>query len=322
MDGEPAGEGPHPVVRVSGQGALANFRRSLNQRWGGVSAPGWGGLDWSDWQPLDRSQIKAFAPHGPGVYRIRETGGTCLSYLGQTSRSLRMRLGTLRSELEREGGPFADPHVAAAYFWLLLTRDGKTFEFSCASLPGDKRHLRGQEDLLLWLHRVQTGASTPINYARFYPGFRAPTPTWIGAKAKGRRGRKTEPLSADELATAISDKHAPLLWTNGPITEAPWWSGSVAADEALTNLPQAPGVYGLFDPALGDFLYFGESDLIRKRIAQHLKTFRHIEGLSIFYKKGRSPFSKNCRYEWECDLLGNHYFNHRSPPEWQYRKHG
>ena len=55
----------------------------------------WGGLDWSPWVPFSHYDFKEIPP-SPGVYRVKPVYQDFLTYIGQTGRSLRIRLSTLR----------------------------------------------------------------------------------------------------------------------------------------------------------------------------------------------------------------------------------
>ena len=64
---------------------------------------------WSAWQDLRGAGRDRRIPAGPGLYRIRRTGGEPgLDYIGQTGRSLRGRLGQLNG-VYRAQMPYRDP---------------------------------------------------------------------------------------------------------------------------------------------------------------------------------------------------------------------
>jgi hypothetical protein len=69
-------------------------------------------LAWSGWLPLMRCFDTDAIPAVPGVNRIRARDERILAYVGQTGRSLRERLRSLRGVYAPEM-PYRDPHTAA-----------------------------------------------------------------------------------------------------------------------------------------------------------------------------------------------------------------
>jgi hypothetical protein len=67
------------------------------------------------------------------MYRIQPVGGHELVYIGQTGRSLRERLMTLRRHSMAIEMPFNDPHTAAPSLWAL--HDAEHMEFACSAAP-------------------------------------------------------------------------------------------------------------------------------------------------------------------------------------------
>jgi hypothetical protein len=86
---------------------------------GAISDPAasdWCDLSWTKWQPLTADFVRASAPLASGIYRIRRTGiASRLTYIGQTSRTLRERLLALAKGTHAEECPFNDPHTAAPH---------------------------------------------------------------------------------------------------------------------------------------------------------------------------------------------------------------
>jgi hypothetical protein len=64
---------------------------------------------WSAWEELRGAGRNRRIPPGPGLYRIRRTGGEPgLDYIGQTGTSLRGRLGQLNGVYHTQM-PYRDP---------------------------------------------------------------------------------------------------------------------------------------------------------------------------------------------------------------------
>ena len=81
----------------------------------------WCSLAWTEWIPFHATkQVWTRIPREPGLYRIRPVGKEYLVYIGETKRTLRDRLHTLRLELEKsEQMPWSDPHAEAPALWAL-----------------------------------------------------------------------------------------------------------------------------------------------------------------------------------------------------------
>lgn len=79
----------------------------------------WCNLTWTEWIPFSATkQVWIRIPREPGLYRIRPVGKEYLVYIGETRRTLRERLHTLRIELSKaEQMPWSDPHTEAPALW-------------------------------------------------------------------------------------------------------------------------------------------------------------------------------------------------------------
>ena len=65
----------------------------------GFFSESWCDLAWSPWAPFDwRHPLFSALPRGPGVYRVRPAAGRQLAYIGETGRSVRGRVSTLRAQ--------------------------------------------------------------------------------------------------------------------------------------------------------------------------------------------------------------------------------
>ena len=79
----------------------------------------WCNLTWTEWIPFSATkQVWTRIPREPGLYRIRPVGKEYLAYIGETKRTLRERLHTLRIELAKSAQmPWSDPHTEAPALW-------------------------------------------------------------------------------------------------------------------------------------------------------------------------------------------------------------
>jgi hypothetical protein len=282
----------------------------------------WCGLPWTPWAQLERKAIQQVAPHAPGVYRIRRQGDVTprLTYVGQTGRRLRERLLALAAGATAETCPFNDPHTAAPHLWLLRHHDGAQLEFSCAPAQGDRQALCGTEDMLLWRHRVETGASTTANYGRFYPGFARPTNRWVvrkGRAAENRTpGRLAQPLSID-VARRDFDLVTPPLLGDGGVLQASWWQRARLIDAA--SLPSGPGVYCIYERDADEPVYIGETSGFQARSATHAATPWSLREPCIALLPVAEGTPKYVLHELESDLLGWHFWRTGRAPRFQYR---
>ena len=185
-------------------------------------SPSWKGLGWSPWVPFTGPpRLFREIPTHPGVYRVRPAGGSVLSYVGQTGRSLRERFGALRVQTQAAVMPFNDPHTAAAAHWALRDGEGMQFEFSAAPTDLPEGNRKGLECYLLWQYRLAHGESTLCNHGRFPKNYSRPS-----NRGKGRRGGRL-PEGQSNLAGGPS---MPPLQGRGTFLDQGWmglrWSGA------------------------------------------------------------------------------------------------
>ena len=184
----------------------------------------WADLGWSPWVALQGSlQDHQVLQSAAGVYRVRVTGRAQLTYVGQTGRSLRQRLRSLARHTFAEAMPFNDPHTAAPGHWALRVEEGLAFECSAAAVSLAKADRLGLEDRLLWMYRVEQGASTLCNHGRFHARY-----TKSKSRSSGKRGAKLPP---DEANPAGGSSQRPLQLQAAP--RARDWMGLVVRQKSL-----------------------------------------------------------------------------------------
>jgi hypothetical protein len=93
-------------------------------------------LDWSPWIPLEGIGRNGDVLDRPGLYRIRSVETGRILYVGQTGRSLRARLGSLRG-VYGELMPYNDPHTVGPALWTRRIDTSDTFEASFVALEVD-----------------------------------------------------------------------------------------------------------------------------------------------------------------------------------------
>jgi hypothetical protein len=241
-----------------------------------------------------------------------------VTYIGQTSRTLRERLLALANGTHAQQCPFNDPHTAAPHHWLMIRWDGAQLEFSCTSVIGDLTTLRGTEDMLLWRHRVENRCSTDANYGRFYPGWSRPTNRWIGRGGLKKRGRVAQRLAVDQELPTF-DLTEPALQGDGPVLAAPWWKHAALSE--LDSLPSEPAIYCIYDDAAREPepAYVGEALRLRDRASAHVPARWPTPNPWLAYRIFPGA-PKYILHELESDVLGWHFWRTRTAPSCQYRK--
>lgn len=142
---------------------------------------------WSAWQDLRGAGRDRRIPAGPGLYRIRRTGGEPgLDYIGQTGRSLRGRLGQLNG-VYRAQMPYRDPHTAAPALWALRHRDGCDFEVAVIEVPGTAPERKALEATAITLFRIDSERSPTASFGRMPAGYRISSGNNAQLVAAGRR---------------------------------------------------------------------------------------------------------------------------------------
>ena len=115
-------------------------------------------LEWSSWFPLRGIGRNRVVSDRPGLYRIRSVETRRILYVGQTGRSLRARLGSLRG-IYGELMPYNDPHTVGPALWAHRIDTGETFEASFVVLEVEKADRMGREALEITKRRIIDGVS-------------------------------------------------------------------------------------------------------------------------------------------------------------------
>ncbi|MFA6331454.1 MAG: hypothetical protein WCX22_00740 [Methanoregula sp.] len=314
----------------------------------------WGYLPWSPWIPFSAGK-PAFQeiPHEPGVYRIKPVGRDCLMYVGETGRSLYLRLHDLRIELRNcNQMPWSDPHAEAPALWAWQDAAGfkdpkehsdpgleenlqdsvtpgdvsepqedegpvRALRFECSAAPLDASAggRKGMEHFLLSRYRLERDESTLCNFGRFHPRYRKST-----TRKEGRRGGRL----------ADSQKDNPAGWpgitpldVTGKPGDSDWmgleWTDNLALSaENIAGVAPGAGLYLLSDAVSREIVYIGQSADIGKRLLGHSRKPSDDRSLAFSYQIiGQSVLPHNLK-EMETDLIGNFFENFRKAPEFQF----
>jgi len=281
----------------------------------GIYDQEWLGFDWSPWLKLHPSQeeIKTL-PTDPGLYRVRHPEYDGLVYIGETGRSLRGRIYALRRGIFDEQMPFSDPHTGSPSLWAIADRYSPEFEVSGATPPiaADKQQRKAIEDALIALHRRETETNLIGNFGRMPPGY---------SKSK-QRGSGIRGGRSDDDLRSFRRGVDPLSWENAKEATAPnWmgldWSEPRPLEDALNDVPDAGGIYRIWDtedfPPLD---YIGESTSLKRRLRKH----RRNRNSDLLFSFAMLP---DCDEKFqlsqiESELLGAHWLAYEEAPTDQY----
>jgi hypothetical protein len=308
----------------------------------------WCSLAWTEWIPFNATrQVWTRIPREPGLYRIRPVGKEYLVYIGETKRTLRDRLHTLRLELEKsEQMPWSDPHAEAPALWALrkialenepvpepvitvpedascetvipgealLPADPHGYECSAAPLDASDSGRRGMESFLLYRYRQENGESPLCNFGRFPARYRRSS-----TKNEGKRGGKLADGQKDNPAGGPSQ---PPLTPSGIPGERNWmgllWSAPAPLNaEQLKGVPEGQGLYLLLDGT--EVILIGRAGNLSLQVAG--QAARGWEGTAIAFSFHAidEPLLPHQLRELENDLVGNYYEQYRKPPVFQFR---
>lgn len=278
-------------------------------------AQDWCDLSWSEWVPLSGNQTEfQRLPAAPGLYRTRPSGQPRLSYIGQTGRSLRMRLRELARGVYATIMPYNDPHTAAPGHWAYRIADGIDFECSAAPMALPDAERQGLEDYLLWQYRCEAGESTLLNYGRFHARYSRST-----NRAQGIVGTL---LLEGEQNPGAGPCTSALVAIGSP-SDANWMGLSWSLLQLLlsiqaSHVPEQPGVYKLLDRDTKTLLYIGQSRSLRARLISHVRANWAPYTPCVSYFELPEATLTYQRHELESDLLGAYYGQTKRVPLYQY----
>lgn len=290
------------------------FPKTMNES--GINDRDWLGIDWSPWLSLhpDDGEVSTLSTD-PGLYRVRHVGYEGLVYIGETGRSLRGRVYSLRRGIYDGEMPFSDPHTASPSFWAIVDRHGPGFEVSGATptMAESKQQRKAMEDALIALHRRETKTNLVGNFGRMPPGY-----SKSKTRSTGVRGGRSD----DDTLRSFRDGVQPLKWENSEtVTDLEWmglkWSEPRFLKDATSDVPETGGVYRIWDSAACPPLeYIGESVSLKSRLAGHR---RNRDGNLKFSYASLPDFEEKFQLnQVEAELLGAHWLACGKAPTDQY----
>jgi hypothetical protein len=257
---------------------------------------------WSEWTPFKGgSKALSILPDSPGVYRIKPVGVEELVYIGQTGRSSKGRLNTLRRHVQKEEMPYRDPHTAAPALWSYYDALGWAYECSAAPMELSKQDREGLECHLIWQYRLACGRSTYCNHGRLHEGY-----VNSGNKESGCRGHRLP----EGQKNILEGPCLPAIRGHGNPEDDDWmglkWSPSKVLEPAtVKGSGHARGVYKIMSIVSGDIIYIGQSTNLGRRLAGHC---RYDWGFEAGFSYAELPgASEHNLHEAENDLIGCYF---------------
>lgn len=275
----------------------------------------WEGLEWAPWIHFDEqgTAFKAL-PATAGIYRVRPAGADYLAYIGQTGRSLRERLSSLRRHTLSPEMPFNDPHTAAPSLWALRHAEHVDFECSAAPVDMPKRRREGLECYLIWKYRVERCESTLCNHGRFHRLYQ---------KSGPRSSKKRGGVLLDGRLNPAGGPSLPPLPYQGHPSDSDWmgqrWSAlKTLAPQEVVKLPQSPGVYKILARGDEELLYIGQTIRLKSRLITHCRAGWGRPDLLFSFLSFPESILPHQLKEIENDLIGGFYHLTNDVPLFQF----
>lgn len=253
----------------------------------------WADMLWTPWIPLSAPLVvyRSEVPKTAGFYRVKAKGSSSLVYIGQSGRDLRARVRSLARHAFRpyDDPPWNDPHTAAPLLWAFYHENRLDYDVSVSSSSGSTQERQCQEDMLLYLHRLEHDKSTLCNHGRLHPNWSRPSNRKDRVPALRTNNPKEYPSSKPAFGNA------------DPIAED-WlglnWSEPKSLD---VDCPGGSGVYRILSSK--EVVYIGESVNLRQRLRAHARSAR-FSGCkySVLFIPAAPPHQLR---ERETDLIGS-----------------
>ncbi len=273
-------------------------------------------LDWSPWFSLQGIGRTRDVSDRPGLYRIRSVETGQILYIGQTGRSLRGRLGSLRG-VYGDVMPYNDPHTAGPSLWAHRIEFGETFEVSVAVLEVNKADRMGREALEVTKQRIIDGCSPAYNFGRMPHG-------WVKSSGNNRQlveaGKRFRGyrMSDEEIAALPPDESVrPPATLEGDPRAADWLRLAWRSAELDAPGRSDVGVYRIDAGSRGPLDYLGQG-LIASRWQSHAESWAgdlaaERSDESVW---GWVPLELGSRQllEVENDLIASHMVIFARPP--------
>lgn len=287
-----------------------------NEAGADCSAPDWCGIEWTRWFPFAMESTRTgVIPDTPGVYRIRAAGAANLMYIGRTDESLRTAFTEIRKSTARMQMPWKDPYPAAPALWAWKDAKGFLYEFSAVPLEDSEVRRRTGLCYLLSRYRQDQRDSPPCNFGRFHRKYRS--------SSTEREGIAGGPLGPQDQKNPAGGPSASPLAPTGSPGDAGWMGLAWSPKRELkahttTAVPQAQGIFLLFDGSTGPLLAVRRSDNCSQALFELSKKLPAGEPMTYMFCCEAKPVAEHNLRERECDLVGNYIELHNEAPARQF----
>lgn len=289
-----------------------------NETGADCSAQDWCGIDWTRWFPFAMESTRTEAiPDAPGIYRIRAAGVSNLMYIGRAEQSLRKAFNEIRQSTARMQMPWRDPYPVAPALWAWKDAKGFTYEFSAVPMEDSETRRKTGLCYLLYRYRQEKRDSPACNFGRFHRKYRCSS-----TESEGIAGGPL--LPQDPKNPAGGPSASPLAPAGSP-GDAQWmgllWSPKrELVAHTTTAVPQAQGVYLLFDGGAGPLLAVRTAENCSQALFTLSKNPPEGRTLAYMVCCEAKPLAGHNLLERQCDLVGNYIEHHHEAPSLQFRE--
>lgn len=267
------------------------------------NAQDWCGIDWTRWFPFSLESTRTGAiPDAPGIYRIRAADAPNLMYIGRTDTSLRNVFNGIRQSTARMQMPWVDPYPVAPALWAWKDAKGFSYEFSAVPMEDSATQRKTGLCYLLYRYRQEKRDSPACNFGRFHRKYRCSS-----AEGEGIAGGPLAPQ--DPKNPAGGPATSPLAPAGSP-GDANWMGLTWSPKRELlahttTAVPQAQGVYLLFDGGAGPLLAVRTAENCSQALFELSKNPPEGRTLAFMVCCEAKPVAGHNLRERQCDLAGH-----------------
>ena len=265
---------------------------------------------WGDWYQLEGIWRGTALPGSPGLYRIRLVCNeqVQMAYIGQSGRSLKVRVSDLRY-VYSDTMPYKAPHTAGPSLWAWRHKFPlSSFEVSVACFPDVPDALRlGLESLALAWHRQQYQVSPLCQFGRMPEGYEPSSGNDARLIKAGKRFR-------GGITSTFLDCHIAGIAPQGDLQGDPhalaWCGHSWTPWIPIQSLRPAreEGLYRLRVVGLNPLIFLGQG-----KLAERLRAIQPLEQMECSWVSNETWYPHQ-RLELLNDLIGAHLLSTATTP--------